>query len=172
MEGIIEWVVDLFSGLTALKYGKELIVFIISFLPILELRGGIIAASLLGLNPWLSYALAVIGTTLPAPFIILFISKILEWMSKCKIKWMKKTANWLYKKANKNKEVIDKYGYWGLFLFVGVPLPGTGAWSGCLIAGLFSMNKKKAFLSIFGGIILSSIIMMVISFGLIKEIIG
>ncbi len=172
MNGIIDFIVKLFSGLTSLKFGKELIVFIISIMPILELRGGLIAASLLGLNPWTSYVISIIGNVLPVPFILLFIDKIIEWMSKSKVKWMNKTANWLYKKARKNKDKIDKYGYLGLLLFVGIPLPGTGAWTGCLVAGLFHMDRKKSFISVLAGIILASIIMMIVSFGLLKGIMG
>jgi uncharacterized membrane protein len=171
MENLIDSVVGVFSGLTSIKYGKELIVFIISLMPLLELRGGLIAASLLNINPWTSYIICIIGNVIPVPFILLFINKILEWMSNSRIKWMNKTANWLYKKAKKNKEKIDKYGYLGLVLFVGVPLPGTGAWTGCLAASVFNMNRKKSFFCIMSGIIIASIIMMIISFGLLKSII-
>ncbi len=171
MENLIDSVVGVFSGLTSIKYGKELIVFIISLMPLLELRGGLIAASLLNINPWTSYIICIIGNVIPVPFILLFINKILEWMSNSRIKWMNKTANWLYKKAKKNKEKIDKYGYLGLVLFVGVPLPGTGAWTGCLAASVFNMNRKKSFFCIMAGIIIASIIMMIISFGLLKSII-
>lgn len=172
MENIINTIIESFSGLVALKYGKELIVFIISVLPILELRGGLIAASLLGLSPLKSYIISMIGNLLPVPFILLFINKIIEWMSKCKIKWMNKLANWLYKKAKKNKDKIDKYGYLGLILFVGVPLPGTGAWTGCLVASVFNMDRKKSFLCILAGVVMASIIMMFVSFGLLKGIIS
>ena len=171
MESIIDVVIGWFSGLMSLKFGKELIVFIISVLPILELRGGLIAASLLGLNPYSSYIVSIIGNVLPVPFILLFINKILEWMSKSKIKWMNKTANWLHKKARKNKDKIDKYGYLGLLLFVGIPLPGTGAWTGCLVASVFDMDRKKSFWCVMGGIIMASIIMMIVSFGLLKSIV-
>src|SRR5574344_956213 len=164
MENIINTIIESFSGLVALKYGKELIVFIISVLPILELRGGLIAASLLGLSPLKSYIISMIGNLLPVPFILLFINKI--------IKWMNKLDNWLYKKAKKNKDKIDKYGYLGLILFVGVPLPGTGAWTGCLVASVFNMDRKKSFLCILAGVVMASIIMMFVSFGLLKGIIS
>ncbi len=170
MEGIINWILGAFSGLSALKYGKEIIVFIISIMPILELRGGLIAASLLGLTPLKSYIISMIGNLLPVPFILLFINKIIEWMSKSKVKWMNKFANWLLKKADKNKTSIEKYGYLGLILFVGIPLPGTGAWTGCLVASVFNMERKKAFFSILCGVIMASIIMMFISFGIIRGI--
>jgi uncharacterized membrane protein len=113
----------------------------------------------------------MIGNILPVPFILLFITKILEWMEKSKIKWMNKIAKWLHKKADKNKEKIEKYGYFGLFLFVGIPLPGTGAWTGCLIASILNLNRKKAFYATLCGIIMASIIMMIISYGIIGNII-
>lgn len=172
MESIINSIIKLFSGLTALKFGKELVVFIISILPILELRGGLIAASLLNVSPLTGYIVSIIGNTLPVPFILLFINKILDWMGKSKIKWMNKLSKWLDKKARKHKDSIEKYGYLGLTLFVGVPLPGTGAWTGCLAASVLNMNKKKSFISIMLGIIMASIIMMLISYGLLKRIVG
>ena len=172
MESIINSIIKLFSGLTALKFGKELIVFIISILPILELRGGLIAALLLNVSPLTGYIVSIIGNTLPVPFILLFINKILDWMGKSKIKWMNKLSKWLDKKARKHKDSIEKYGYLGLTLFVGVPLPGTGAWTGCLAASVLNMDKKKSFISIMLGIIMASIIMMLISYGLLKRIVG
>lgn len=172
MESIINSIIKLFSGLTALKYGKELIVFFISILPILELRGGLIAASLLNVSPLTGYIVSIIGNTLPVPFILLFINKILEWMGKSKIKWMNKLSKWLDKKARKHKDSIEKYGYLGLTLFVGIPLPGTGAWTGCLAASVLNMDKKKSFISIMLGIIMASIIMMLVSYGLLKRIVG
>lgn len=172
MESIINSIIKLFSGLTALKYGKELIVFFISILPILELRGGLIAASLLNVSPLTGYIVSIIGNTLPVPFILLFINKILEWMGKSKIKWMNKLSKWLDKKARKHKFSIEKYGYLGLTLFVGIPLPGTGAWTGCLAASVLNMDKKKSFISIMFGIIMASIIMMLVSYGLLKRIVG
>ena len=172
MESIINSIIKLFSGLTALKYGKELIVFFISILPILELRGGLIAASLLNVSPLTGYIISIIGNTLPVPFILLFINKILDCMGKSKIKWMNKLSKWLDKKARKHKDSIEKYGYLGLTLFVGVPLPGTGAWTGCLAASVLNMDKKKSFISIMLGIIMASIIMMLVSYGLLKRIVG
>jgi len=172
MEVIIDTIIDLFKDFTNIKYGKEIIVFIISLLPILELRGGLIAASLLNLDPLVSYIITVIGNILPIPFILLFISKILDWMEKSKIKWIKKTAKWLDKKANKHKNKIEKYGYLGLVLFVGIPLPGTGAWTGSLVASILNMNIKKSFIAIFVGVIMASIIMMLLSYGLLQNILN
>ena len=171
MESIINSIINVFSSLTSMKYGKEVIVFIISIMPVLELRGGLLAASLLKLEPIKAYIISIIGNIIPVPFILLFISKILDWMEKCKIKWLKKLALWIRKKADKHKGQIEKYGYIGLVFFVGVPLPGTGAWTGCLIASLLKMDRKKSFISTFIGIILASIIMMIVSYGIIGKLI-
>lgn len=172
MNGLIDWFIKIFSGLTALKYGKELIVFIISLMPLLELRGGLIAASLLGVKPLVGYIVSIIGNVLPVPFILLFINKILEWMRNSKIKFFRKTANWLDKKARKNKTKIEKFGYWGLVLFVGIPLPGTGAWTGCLAASVLEMNRKKSFISVMIGVFMASIIMMIFSYGILGNLIN
>ena len=80
-------------------------------------------------------------------------------------------ANWLDKKIEKHKGQIEKYGYWGLVLFVGIPLPGTGAWTGCLIAAVLEMDKKKSFLAALLGVFIASIIMMLLSFGILSNII-
>ena len=172
MESIINAIIELFNGLLGLKFGKELLVFFISILPILELRGGLLAASLLGVKPLTAYIVSIVGNCLPIPFILLFINKIIEWMGNSKIKWMRKFSNWLDRKANKNKSQIEKYGYIGLLLFVGIPLPGTGAWTGCLVASVLGMNRKKSFFAILGGVVMASIIMMIISYGILGNLIN
>ena len=171
-EKIVKWLLGCFSGLLGLSFGKELVVFLIALMPILELRGALIAAALLDVDPVVSYIIAIIGNIIPVPFILWFIESILDWMSKVKIKWMNKLAKWVKKKADKHKHQIETYGFWGLVFFVGIPLPGTGAWTGCLIAALLGMDKKKAFLAAMIGIFMASIIMMILSFGVIKGITG
>lgn len=170
-EDIVKKIVASSGSLIAMKYGRQLIVFIISMMPILELRGGLIAASLMNMDPLESYIIAIVGNILPIPFILLFINKILKWMRNSKIRFINKFANWLYKKVDKHKEPIEKYGFWGLVLFVGIPLPGTGAWTGCLIASVLNMDKRKAFIASLIGVLMASIIMMIISFGIIGNII-
>ena len=136
--------VGTFSGLTALKYGKELIIFIISLMPILELRGGLIAASLLKLNWVKSFIICFIGNIIPIPFILWFITPLFDKMKKTKL--FSGIVNKLENKAMSKKDKIEKLKYIGLLLFVGIPLPGTGAWTGCLIAALLDMDKKKSML--------------------------
>ncbi len=156
-EKLVNTIIRAFGGLTAIKFGKEILVFIISLMPILELRGGLIAAALLGLSPLKSYIICMIGNILPVPFILLLINKILSWMRTSK--HFSKIANWLDKKVEKHKGQIEKYGFWGLVMFVGIPLPGTGAWTGTLAASILDMDFKKSVIHIILGVILAGIIM-------------
>lgn len=162
--------VGLFGGLTTLAFGKELIVFIISMLPILELRGGLIAASLLDMNPVTSFIICFLGNIIPIPFILWFITPLFNKLKKTKL--FSGLVTKLENKAMSKKEQIEKYEFWGLLLFVGIPLPGTGAWTGCLIAALLDMNKKKSFVAATLGVIMAGMIMMILSFGVLKGIIG
>ncbi len=147
--------------------GKEMICFIISLFPILELRGGLLAASPAFLDVPLKLALplCIIGNLLPIPFVLLFIEKILIWMEK--FNPTKKVALWLRNKADKNREKVEKYEFWGLVLFVGIPLPGTGAWTGSLVAALLHIPFKKAFLACIIGVCLAAVIMTALSYGVL-----
>lgn len=169
-EKIVNGIIGTFGGLTALRFGKEIMVFLISLFPILELRGGLIAAALLGLSPWKAYLICIIGNLLPVPFILLLINRILDWMRNSK--HLNKIASWLDKKVDKHKGQIEKYGYLGVVLFVGIPLPGTGAWTGSLIASVLEMDKKKTFIAVCIGVVMASIIMMILSYGLLARIVG
>ena len=170
-EKIVNGIVGSLGSLIAIPFMKEIIVFIISMCPILELRGGLIAASLFNMDPWISYIICIIGNIIPIPFILWLINKILNWMRNSKRKKIKGIAKWLDKKVDKHKGQIEKYGYWGLVLFVGIPLPGTGAWTGCLIASVLEMDKKKSLIAALIGVFIASIIMMLLSFGLLSNVI-
>lgn len=161
--------VDNFDSLTNLKYGKELIIFIISMLPILELRGGLIAASLLNMDSISSFIICFLGNIIPIPFILWLITPIFDRLKKTKL--LSGMVNKLEKKAISKKDQIERMQYIGLMLFVGIPLPGTGAWTGCLIAALLDMDKKKAMLYAILGVIMAGIIMMFLSFGILDKII-
>ena len=171
MEKLINIIIGLFAGLKATRYGREILVFIISVLPILELRGGLLAASLLEVDPLVAYIISIIGNILPVPFILFFIKRIIDWLRKSKVNFFKKIAKFLDEKVEKNKEKIEKYGYLGLILFVGVPLPGTGAWTGCLLAAVLDMDRKKSFACVVCGVLMASIIMMVLSYGILGNLI-
>ena len=170
-EKLVEAILGAFGGLTSIAYGREILVFIISLMPILELRGGLIAAALLKLSPGPSYVISIIGNIIPVPFILLLINKILAWMKNSKISFFNKIANWLNEKVEKHKGQIEKYGYLGVVLFVGIPLPGTGAWTGSLIASVLELDRKKTFFAVLIGIVMASIIMMAFSFGLLANVI-
>lgn len=170
VEKLVGSIVGLFSGILAIPFGKELVVFIISLMPILELRGGLIAAALLDLGMIPSYIISIVGNVIPVPFILWFMSSILNWMRESK--HFSGVAKWLDNKVEKNRKQIEKFGFWGLVLFVGIPLPGTGAWTGCLVASVLEMDRKKAFLATMIGIFMASVIMMLLSFGVLKSIVG
>ena len=169
-EKLAKSLIGMMGGLLSLSFGKQLIVFIISMLHILELRGGLIAASLLKLPPLESYIIAIVGNVIPVPFILLLINRILRAMEKSRFKLFNGIHSFLHKKIMKNKDSIEKYGFWGLVIFVGIPLPGTGAWTGAIIAAFLEMDRKKAFIGILLGMLMASIIMMIISFGLISKV--
>lgn len=138
---------------------KYLTVFFVSMVPLIELRGAVPYGTTLGL-PWhWTLIVSIIGNCVPIPFILMFVKAILEWMRGCRIKFFNKVSNWLYAKADKNRPKIEKYAAWGLFLFVAIPLPGTGAWTGALVASVFDMKKLPASLSIFGGVVGAGLIM-------------
>ena len=139
-------------------------------MPILELRGGLIAAALLGLDIVPAFIICLIGNLLPLPFILWFITPIFNRLKKTK--HLSKLVTKLENKALAKKDKIEKAEFWGLLFFVGIPLPGTGGWTGCLIASLINMDKKKAMTAATCGVLLAGIIVGTFSFGLLKGIIG
>ncbi len=138
-------------------------IFFISMVPVIELRGAIPVGAALGM-PWLEcFLVSVVGNMVPVPFILLFIRQILAFMqTKQKLAPI---ANWVLDKADKHKDQVTRYATWGLLLFVAVPLPGTGAWTGALIAAVLNMRMKYALPSIFGGILLAGFIMSGAAYG-------
>lgn len=169
-EKLVNFFVNLFGGNKNSEIGKIAIVAILSMLPIIELRGGLIAAALLNLEGVLSFIVCYIFNLLPIPFILLLITWIFKQFKKTKI--LGKFVDKMEEKVDKKKGQIEKYGYWGLFLFVAIPLPGTGAWTGALIAAVLEMDKKKSFVAIALGVAVAGLIMMILSYGLLKGIIG
>ena len=171
-EKLVNLLLGLLSGIQAIPFGRELIAFILSLFPIIELRGGIIAGRALGLDPIPTFIICYIGNILPVPFILWLIKRIINWLRNSSVKFFKKIVKWLDKKVEDKKGQIEKYGFWGLVLFVGIPLPGTGAWTGCLIAAMLDMDKKKSFLAAALGVLLAGIIMSVLSIGIFDGILG
>ncbi len=163
-ESIALAIAEFFSG----KISKELIVFLVSMLPILELRGSLIVAGFLKMEFLATYIIAVLGNMLPIPFIFLFIDKIFNSLKKTKLeKYVTKLEN----RALSKSDQIKKYGKFGLFLFVAIPLPGTGAWTGSLIAVLLRMKMKDSLPWIFLGVLVAGLIMSLLAFGIIKVVI-
>lgn len=151
---------------------KYLIVFFVSMVPLIELRGAIPIAVGLGLPKLISFIIAIIGNMLPVPIIYLFARKVLEW-GKDK-KYTAKFFNWCLVKGEKGGKKLEatagKGLYWALFIFVGIPLPGTGAWTGTLAASILDLDFKKTVIAVMGGVLLAGLIMMAISFGLFEVI--
>jgi uncharacterized membrane protein len=150
--------------------GKELCVFFCAMLPIIECRGAIPLGWALGLPWWQTALFSMAGNLLPVPFILLFIRAILKWMGGCKIKFFNRISDWLNRKVEKHKGTIEKYSYWGVMIFVGVPFPGTGAWTGTLIASVLGLDPKKSFLAACGGVVIATVIMSLISGGVVAFI--
>ncbi len=148
--------------LLSLGFSKELVVLIIAALPIFELRGALPIAINLFHFPWYyALPLAIIGNLLPVPFILLFLGTISRLLSK--IDFFKWLSHWLFERIRRQGGVVERYERIGLVLFVAVPLPGTGAWTGSLAAVLFGLKFKYAFLSILVGIFIAGIIITCLS---------
>ena len=162
---------------------KEIVVFVISMIPILELRGGLIVSQLIQVPITTAIPICIIGNIIPIPFILLFIKQIFKLLKKIKLfrgiieklenRAMSKSDNIkLENRAMNKKEQIEKYEFWGLLLFVGIPLPGTGAWTGSLIAALLDVDLKKAILAELLGIVIATVIMSFFSYGLLAALVG
>lgn len=143
---------------------KLVITFLVSMVPIIELRGGVPIATGMGIDWYIALPVAIIGNIIPAPFIIIFIKKIFAWMSK-REGFLARIVVKMEQKAYSKKDAIEKYGPWGLWLFVAIPLPGTGAWTGALIAAMMGISLKKAFPAIALGVVTAGIVMSFISYG-------
>ena len=160
MEHIVTSLVELFSE----TIPGELTVFLLSLMPIIELRGGILAAKLLQLDMLPAFFICLVGTILPTPFILLFINKIFDWMRNTRLV---KLVDRLEAKGRSKFDKINRYKTLGLLVFVAIPLPGTGAWTGSLAAALMKMDFKSAMISVAGGTLVADILMFVLSSGLL-----
>ena len=160
-------------------FWKYLVVFLISMVPLIELRGAIpVAVGMdLGLPEWAVLLTAIIGNMVPVPLIYLFARKFLEWGSKKQWKPLKQFCNFCLKKGQKAgqkllKKAGDKGTYFALFLFVAIPIPGTGAWTGTLAASILNLDFKKTMLAIIAGVLVAGLIMLAVSLGLFKVLFG
>jgi len=157
-------------------FWKIFLILLISMVPLIELRGAIpIAIGMeMGLPEWLILLIAIFGNIIPVPIIYLFARKVLIWGSNPKRKWkpFKKFCNFCLKKGEKaGNKLLKKAGhgaYFALFLFVAIPIPGTGAWTGTLAASILNLDFKKAMIAIIAGVLTAGLIMLLVSLGLFR----
>ncbi|MCI6771357.1 MAG: small multi-drug export protein [Oscillospiraceae bacterium] len=160
MESIAHSIVAALDG----KIAPELIAFIVSLLPVLELRGGLIAAKLMDIEFWKAFVICYVGNMLPIPFILLFIRRIFNFLKR--FQKFEKIIDKLEARSLRKADKVKKYRLWGLFLFVAIPLPGTGAWTGALVADIFDIRIKHSLPIIAVGVLTAGIIMSALSYGL------
>ena len=144
--------------------GKIIITFLWSMVPVIELRGAIPIGVGSGLPYWVAVTTSIIGNLVPVPYIIIFIRKIFELMRKWSAK-LDGIVTRLEKRAESKSEVVQKYAFWGLFILVAIPLPGTGAWTGALVAAMLDMRLKRAFPAIALGVLGAAAIVTFVTFG-------
>ncbi len=161
IESITDYLVNIFQG----SVPKELIIFIISMLPILELRGGMIAAKILGVSLGKAFVICYLGNIVPIPFILLFIRRIFRLLSKTKAG--EKLVKKLESKSKKKEETVLRYKRVGLLALVAVPLPGTGGWTGALVAALMDLRMRSSLPIIALGVLIADTLMALISYGLL-----
>ena len=167
MDSLVQWFTANLSGVIS----KEAIIFIISMIPILELRGGLLAASpaLLNVPILRAIPICIVGNIIPIPFILLFIRQIFKWMKKTKL--FRGLIIKMENRAMGKSDQIKRYEFLGLLLFVGIPLPGTGAWTGALIASLLEVDIKKSSIAILCGLFMASAIMYIVSYGIVGNVV-
>ncbi len=166
MESLAAW----FAATLGKYLSARAVVFIVSLMPILECRGGLLVASLLKVDILEAIPICVVGNLLPIPFILLFITRIFAWLKNYKI--TRGIVEKLEARAMNKSDALSNGEFIGLMLFVGIPLPGTGGWTGSLIAALLKMDFKKAILACFVGVLLATVIMSFVSYGLLARIVA
>ena len=145
-------------------FGKIVMTFLISMVPVIEFRGAIPIGVGAGLSPWVAIGVSIIGNLVPVPFIIIFIKKIFAWLRTVSEK-LDRLVTKLEKRAENKSVTVQKYAFWGLFILVAIPLPGTGAWTGALVAAMLEMPLKKAFPAIVLGVLGAGAIVSFVTYG-------
>ncbi|PIU51880.1 ligand-binding protein SH3 [Candidatus Desantisbacteria bacterium CG07_land_8_20_14_0_80_39_15] len=158
---MIQELISLLQGLP-----KEFITVIVAMLPIAELRGSIPVALSFGMNPWPAFWWSILGNMIPVVPILLFLGPVSKWLRHFKI--FGRFFTWLFTRTEKKSDIIQKYGFWGLAIFVCIPLPVTGAWTGCVAGFLLQMKFWRAFFAILLGVLIAGGIVMFASLGIIK----
>ena len=154
---ILQWLNETLSG-------EFCFTVLVSMIPVIELRGGIPFGVGVGLPVWLAYLAAIIGNMLPVPFIVVYIRRIFQWMRR-HLPRLNHLVTRLEQKAHLKGRMVTKYKCLGLAIFVAIPLPGTGAWTGALAAAFLDMPLRKALPSIFAGVLVAGIAISILTFG-------
>ena len=152
-------------------FGKIILTFLVSMVPVLELRGAIPIGVAHGLDYRIAIAVSILGNLVPVPFIVLFIRKIFAWL-RTKSERLNGFVTRMEQRALKKSDTVRRARFWGLFLFVAIPLPGTGAWTGTLAASILDMKFKDVLIACMGGVLLAGIIMGLASAGLLGALSG
>ena len=158
---------DILNWLTTTAWGEFCFTILVSMIPIVELRGGIPFGVAAGLSVPAAYLAAVIGNLLPVPFIIVYIRRIFQWMRR-HFPRLDRMVDALERKAHLKGRIITRYKYLGLFLFVAIPLPGTGAWTGSLAAAFLDMPLRRAIPAITLGVMTAGVIISILTFGIVN----
>lgn len=140
-------------------------VFFMSMIPVVELRGAIPYGLAAGLDPWLTYLAAVVGNMVPVPFIMIFIRRIFNWAREHSC-WLGNRVRWLEDRAEKKSDLVRRYALAGLTVLVAIPLPGTGAWTGALVAALMNIRLRQSFPAVLLGVLIAGVIMLLICGGI------
>ena len=157
MELNLQWLTETFTG-------EFLLTLLVSMVPVVELRGGIPFGVTAGLPVWAAFIAAVIGNLIPVPFIIVYIRRIFQWMRR-RIPRLNRMVDALERKAHLKGQRVTKYKYLGLMLFVAIPLPGTGAWTGSLAAAFLDMPLRKAIPSVVVGVLVAGLAISILTYG-------
>lgn len=155
---------DLMQWLTETYVGEFCFTILVSMIPVIELRGGIPFGVAAGLPVWAAYLAAVIGNLIPVPFIIVYIRRIFMWMRR-RLPKLNSLVDKLERKAHLKGQKVTRYKYLGLAIFVAIPLPGTGAWTGALAASFLDMPLRKAIPSIAAGVVVAGAAISILTFG-------
>ena len=156
---------ELQDWLNHTQTGEFVLTVLVSMLPVVELRGGIPFGVAAGLPLPAAFAAAFLGNILPVPFLVLFTRRVLAFLYH-RIRLLRRGVSWLERKAEDKKDVVLRYRALGLFILVAIPLPGTGAWTGCLVAAALNMRLKSAVPAIVGGVLAAGGIISVLTYGL------
>ena len=165
MDGLVNWFENVFGWLP-----DEVFVALVSMVPLIELRGGLPVAYALGMSIWLAVPICIVANMIPVPFILWFITPIFNLMKKTKL--FRPLVEKMEARAMGKSDRVEKGWFWGLVLFVGIPLPGTGAWTGALIAAMLNIPFKKAFPAILLGVLIATVIVGLLVWGLLDPVIA